>query len=146
MGRNPMLARTVRFALSLLLAAGVGSGVARAQETKAKPAPKGSPTSWTGSVSEEQFKAMHELETGKVPNLHGQMIDLAGGHAYLSLPAGAKPPLPGIVVIQEWWGLNDNIKLWSDRLAALGYAALAVDLYDGKVATTPDSAMAYMKS
>ena len=101
---------------------------------------------WTGSVSEEQFKAMHELKTGAVPELHGTMIDLAGGKAYLSLPANAKPPLPAVVVIQEWWGLNDNIKHWADRVAAEGYAALAVDLYDGKVATTPDKAMEYMKA
>jgi carboxymethylenebutenolidase len=74
------------------------------------------------------------------------MIDLAGGKAYLSLPAGGEGPFPGIVVIQEWWGLNDNIKLWSDRLAADGYAALAVDLYDGAVPTTPDEAMAAMQS
>ncbi len=101
---------------------------------------------WTGSVSEEQFKAMHELKTGAVPELHGTMIELSGGKAYLSLPANAKPPLPALVVIQEWWGLNDNIKHWTDRLAAEGYAALAVDLYDGKVATTPDKAMEYMKA
>jgi carboxymethylenebutenolidase len=101
---------------------------------------------WTGSVTEEQFKAMHELKTGPAPELHGSMIELAGGKAYLSLPPGAKPPFPAVVVIQEWWGLNDHIKHWSDRLAAEGYAALAVDLYDGKVATTPDSAMAYVKA
>jgi len=49
-------------------------------------------------------------------------------------------------VIQEWWGLNDNIKHWTDRLAADGYFALAVDLYDGTVATTPDAAMAAMQA
>jgi carboxymethylenebutenolidase len=101
--------------------------------------------SWTGAVSEEQFKAMHELKEGGVPDLRGTMVELAGGHAYLSLPEG-KPPFPGVVVIQEWWGLNDHIKLWTDRMAAEGYAALAVDLYDGKVATNSDEAMAYVGS
>ncbi len=100
----------------------------------------------TGVLSEEGFKALHQLKTGAAPPARGVMIELAGGHAYLSLPEGAKPPLPGLVVIQEWWGLNDHIKHWTDRLAADGYAALAVDLYDGKVATNPDSAMAYMKA
>jgi carboxymethylenebutenolidase len=89
---------------------------------------------------------MHELRTGQAPKLAGLSIDLAGGKAYLSLPPGAGPPLPGVVVIQEWWGLNDNIRHWADRLAAEGYAALAVDLYDGKLATTSDSAMAYMRA
>lgn len=48
--------------------------------------------------------------------------------------------LPGIVVIHEWWGLNDNIRAATRRLAGEGYRALAVDLYGGAVAETPDSA------
>jgi carboxymethylenebutenolidase len=103
-------------------------------------------TGLTGILSEEEFKALHQLTAEKTPPLQGQMIEIAGSKAYLSLPADAKPPLPGIVVIHEWWGLNDNIKHWSDRLAADGYAALAVDLYGGKVATTRDEAMASMRA
>jgi len=100
---------------------------------------------WTGILSEDEFKALHSLRSEAAPALNGEMIALAGGQAYLSLPEGAGPH-PGIVVIQEWWGLNDNIKHWSDRLAADGYAALAVDLYDGKIATTNDEAFSYMKA
>lgn len=87
---------------------------------------------------------MHELPTGSAPAAKGEMIELAGGKAYLSLPAG-QGPFPGIIVIHEWWGLNDNIKHWTDRLASAGYAALAVDLYNGTVATDRDTAMAAMK-
>ena len=47
---------------------------------------------------------------------------------------------PGFVVIQEWWGLNDQIKKTADRLAAAGYRALVPDLYRGKVATASDEA------
>ena len=47
---------------------------------------------------------------------------------------------PGIVVIQEWWGLNDWVKQEADRFAKQGYVALAVDLYRGKIATTQDLA------
>src|SRR5579859_1143574 len=50
---------------------------------------------------------------------------------YLTKPASAKGPLPGIIVVHEWWGLNDNIRRTADRLAGEGYEALAVDLYDG---------------
>ncbi len=50
------------------------------------------------------------------------------------------PAAPGLIVIHEWWGLNDNIKAATRRLAGEGYNALAVDLYKGKVADNPDAA------
>ncbi len=54
-------------------------------------------------------------------------------HGYLAEPA-AGAHAPGVVVIQEWWGLNDQIKSVADRLAASGFRALVPDLYRGKVA------------
>src|SRR6266568_3385857 len=57
----------------------------------------------------------------------------------LYLPQGAGPH-PALVVIHEWWGLNDWIKQEAAGYAAKGYVALAVDLYHGKVADTPDMA------
>lgn len=59
---------------------------------------------------------------------------------YLAKPADVTSPLPGLIVIQEWWGLNDNIRTMTRRLAAEGYTALAVDLYDGQVAENRDEA------
>ena len=59
-------------------------------------------------------------------------------------PSG-KGPFPGIIVIHEWWGLNDWVKEQASKLADQGYAALAVDLYRGKVATTPDEAHELMR-
>ena len=99
----------------------------------------------TGVLSEEEFKALHKLRTDAPPELHGTMIKIGDDRAYLALPEHAKAPLPALVVIHEWWGLNDHIKHWADRLAADGYAAVAVDLYGGTVATTPDDAMKAMK-
>jgi len=56
-----------------------------------------------------------------------------------------KGPFPALIVIHEWWGLNDYIKREAERLHdAHGYAVLAVDMYDGKVATTPEDAGKYM--
>jgi carboxymethylenebutenolidase len=49
--------------------------------------------------------------------------------------------LPAVVMIHEWWGLNDNIKDMANELASKGYVVLAADLYNGEVATTPDKAM-----
>lgn len=54
--------------------------------------------------------------------------------------------LPGVVMVHEWWGLNDNIKNMADELAKEGYAVLAVGLYNGKVATSPDEAMSLVTS
>jgi len=60
-------------------------------------------------------------------------------NGYLAEPAqGAAAP--GIVVIQEWWGLNDQIKGVADKLAAAGYRALVPDLYRGKVALEANEA------
>lgn len=59
---------------------------------------------------------------------------------YLARPADATEPLPALIVIHEWWGLNDNIKAMTERLAGEGYTALAVDLYGGQVADAPEQA------
>lgn len=59
---------------------------------------------------------------------------------YLASPSEPGHPLPGVLVIHEWWGLNDNVRAMTRRLAAEGYLALAVDLYGGEVAETPERA------
>src|SRR5271166_3433317 len=64
--------------------------------------------------------------------------------ALLYTPQG-KGPFPALVVIHEWWGLNDWVKDQASKLADQGYAALAIDLYRGKVATTPDVAHEIMR-
>ena len=65
---------------------------------------------------------------------------------YLAQPENASGSTPGIIVIHEWWGLNDNIRMMTDKLAGEGYTALAVDMYYGKVAQSPDSAGTYARS
>jgi carboxymethylenebutenolidase len=64
--------------------------------------------------------------------------------AILYTPAG-KGPFPAIIVIHEWWGLNDWIKDQASKLSDQGYVTLAIDLYRGKVATTPDEAHEIMR-
>ncbi len=61
-------------------------------------------------------------------------------YGYFSVPADVFEPLPALIVIHEWWGLNDNVRAMADRLAAEGYMVLAVDLYAGKTAETPGDA------
>ena len=78
----------------------------------------------------------------------GKMISFPSGtetaSAYLAGPSGAGRH-PGLVVIQEWWGLNDFVKKKTDHFAGEGYVALAPDLYRGKVATDPDTAHQLMR-
>lgn len=71
-------------------------------------------------------------------------LDGRSVEGYLATPEGIDTP-PGIVVIHEWWGLNDNIRKMADQLAGRGYAALAVDLYEGRVASEPDRARELMQ-
>ncbi len=61
------------------------------------------------------------------------------GSGLLVTPAG-KGAAPAVIVIQEWWGLNDDIQSIADRFAGEGYAALAPDLYHGKLTRSPDEA------
>ena len=75
----------------------------------------------------------------------GEMVEFAsnGGTApgYLATPSGTGP---GILVIQEWWGLVPHIKDVCDRFAAEGFVALAPDLYHGQTTTEPDGAAKLM--
>jgi carboxymethylenebutenolidase len=64
--------------------------------------------------------------------------------AFLVKPKG-DGPFPGVIVIQEWWGLNDQIKGVGERLAKQGYAALCVDLYRGTVTKDPGEAHELMR-
>src|SRR6202035_874878 len=72
----------------------------------------------------------------------GQMIEFpsngstAGG--YLAVPESGQGP--GVIVIQEWWGLVDHIRDVCDRFAAAGFVALAPDLYHGATVAEPDEA------
>jgi dienelactone hydrolase len=70
--------------------------------------------------------------------------DSANLQAYVVYNDSVKGRRPAVIVIPEWWGLNDYPKMRARMLAKLGYVAMALDLYgDGKVAETPDSAKVY---
>ena len=78
------------------------------------------------------------------PSIRTQMVEYPDGKggtlmAYVARPAG-DGTYPAVVVIQEWWGLNDHIKDVTNRLAAEGFVALAPDLYHGAVTSEPNEA------
>lgn len=64
--------------------------------------------------------------------------------AFLARPV-AEGPYPGIIMIHEWWGLNDQVRSMAHVLAGEGYVVLAVDLFNGSVATTTEGALANLR-
>lgn len=68
-----------------------------------------------------------------------------GGKAQGVIAMPAKLPAPAVILIHEWWGLNDQIKAVAAELAELGYIAYAIDLYDGEVTNSADGAQALMQ-
>jgi dienelactone hydrolase len=84
---------------------------------------------WAGLKTEEvQYRVGDTVMTG-----------------YLAYDDSIEGKRPGVLVVHEWWGHNDYARKRADMLAALGYTALAVDMYgDGKVADHPDDARAFM--
>jgi carboxymethylenebutenolidase len=102
----------------------------RTAEAHAHDVPVATPAATTPPAVEVMGKTISYGKVGGVP--------VAG---YLVRPKKAQGRLPGLIVIHEWWGLNDNVRDEAARLAAEGYVVLAVDLYAGKLATQPPEAM-----
>ena len=95
------------------------------------------------------FAAVAAFALAAFARAEGQMVSYPSGsetvHGYLATPSGAAAKKPAIVVIHEWWGLNDWTKKKADEFAQQGYVALAPDLYRGKVATDGDTAHQLMR-
>jgi carboxymethylenebutenolidase len=102
-------------------------------------------------ASTPAFAALHPSPMVVNPeNLLGKMMSFEaadGKQANAYFIAAKKKTNKYLIVIQEWWGLNDNVKMESDKYYSdLGDVnVIAVDMYDGKVAATPDSAMKLMR-
>lgn len=108
-----------------------------------------------GDAEKQYADAMAREHAGDVPvaaaaggtparDIGGEDVEFAGGRGYLARPAGQ--PRAGLIVIHEWWGLNEHIREMSRRLAAEGYLALAVDLYEGEVAEDAGQARELMSA
>ncbi len=66
---------------------------------------------------------------------------------YMAYDDKSGSPRPGVIVVHEWWGLDDYIRTRADKLAELGYAALSIDMYgNGATADSPDEAGAMMNA
>jgi carboxymethylenebutenolidase len=136
--RQPILALTFTLALAaaaLVAQSGDADYAAKMrhehQHDTAAPSP-------AATIEPRQPVAGSDVVYGKLDG-----VELRG---YLAHPAAGAAGRPGLLVIHEWWGLNDNVRAMTRRLAGEGYQALAVDLYGGKVATTSDEASATMSA
>ncbi|WP_053147289.1 dienelactone hydrolase family protein [Pseudomonas sp. Pf153] len=84
------------------------------------------------------------IQTQEIPYTSADGTKLIGYYAY---DDAIKGPRPGVVVVHEWWGLNDYAKRRARDLAGLGYSALAIDMYgEGKNTEHPKDAMAFMQA
>lgn len=103
-------------------------------------------TSMSGARTARQASSAQSGDSGIVISqlMAYTEIDDELVYGYFSSPADMFEPLPAVIMIHEWWGLNDNIRAMADLLAAEGYIVFAVDLFGGKTATSPAGARALM--
>lgn len=132
--------------LVALLAAGCGSGE--------PPDAAADSADYTDQMAEQHADDRPEPSDAALAEPGGEVVvdEVVYGRVgdrevtgYLARPEGGTGG-PGVVVIHEWWGLNDNIRSMTRQLAGRGYAALAVDLYGGRVADEPSGAQELMAS
>ena len=88
---------------------------------------------YNNSNSQESQNALHSSSVNYYENNNS-----TGYLVYPELANNTQQQLPAVIMIHEWWGLNEDIKNQADILAREGYVVLAVDLYQGEVATTSD--------
>lgn len=100
-----------------------------------------------GQTPEEEAVTTDERPAEALVTTSEPVTYFEGITGHFAKPTAPAPEggYPGVVMIHEWWGLNDNIKAAANRLASEGYAVLAVDLF-GTVATTPEEARAQVSS
>ncbi|HBP5357811.1 MULTISPECIES: dienelactone hydrolase family protein [Pseudomonas aeruginosa group] len=90
------------------------------------------------------FGAQAAIQTREMPYQGADGTRMVGYFAYDDSKPGIRP---GVIVVHEWWGLNDYAKRRARDLAELGYSALAIDMYgDGKHTVHPQDAMAFMQA
>ena len=101
------------------------------------------------SCTAEQPKAPTPVPAEPVPAVQGEEIayelegvSLAG---YLAYDANQEGPRPGVIVVHQWWGHSEYVRMRADMLAEMGYTAFALDMYgDGKYADHPEDAQKFV--
>jgi carboxymethylenebutenolidase len=96
-----------------------------------------------GTPAQERHPVDPKIPAAKGKPLELTLADGKTSTAYVARPKGQ--PRGALLVLHEWWGLNGWVKAEADRYASQGYLTLAVDLFDGHVATTPEEAQKLMQ-
>jgi len=102
----------------------------------------------TAQAGQMPDPADHELNPYKPGYTKGrdQTLKTVRQEAFNVYITGPEDTGKGILLIHEWWGLNDHIRSWADRFAAMGYRAVAIDLYGGRITQDKAEAGRLMKS
>jgi len=134
--RQGQIAIAITLGLTVLFAVGSTAQTADEQELEATMQEHGNDTPVASPMTSY---APAQPVSGAAVVYH--TVDGQDIEGWLARPDNATGALPALIVIHEWWGLNDNVRRAAERLAGEGYVALAVDLHRGKSADTPKDAM-----
>jgi dienelactone hydrolase len=98
-------------------------------------------------IMSEMTVQAENLKTGSIKELNvSYVVEGKTYKGFIAFDQNIKGKRPGVLVVHEWWGLNDYTKMRARKLAELGYVAMAVDLFgDGKDAANPSEAMELTK-
>ena len=145
-GGHPLLILAAILSLSVLVACDIASqgtgGVAPAVPQQAVDAgPDEAAERSAGPPPETAPQRPVVAETLPYAEVDDELV-----YGHFVFPADMVDPLPGVIVIHEWWGLNDEVRAMADRIAAEGYVVLAVDLFGGRSTRSPADARAIMVS
>lgn len=142
-GSQSFLILTAILALSVLFACDTGSrGTGGSQPDAAQQSDDAEPPERkksSGSPVEAATQRPVVAETLPYAEVDEKLV-----RGHFVFPADMVDPLPGVIVIHEWWGLDDSVRAMADRIAAEGYVVLAVDLFSGQSTRSPAAAREMM--
>ena len=142
-GGRPLVILAAILSLSVLAGCDTGSqGTGGSQPAAPQPSADAGPAEGSENTGTPVEAApQRPVVAEKLPYAE---VDEELVYGHFVFPADMVDPLPGVIVIHEWWGLNDEVRAMADRIAAEGYVVLAVDLFGGSSARSPADARTLM--